>query len=256
MASGGGKSGGSAGAKDPGVFLSPAPQEKPKGLMEALSDIQQMHVMESRALGMGGIHGAAADGIPEDWFTFQSRIDYWNIGFKASLAGGLVGFFFIPLAFGVLDKNIPVFGTWSPTVLDELIVFVGAVSFHIGYGVLLASLGRFYVGAVCKSMIKNLLSGVVVGALAKGVLVFLLFHFIALYFITPLKVQEAMYWFYPAFTYDQLNATYKWILEFRPVLLKSAWFIALTNVLLIFIPMFSIGMQLYRTRNRNKEVGI
>ncbi|MBI5178198.1 MAG: hypothetical protein HZA04_02955 [Nitrospinae bacterium] len=249
MAKDGGKASQGGGRDSAPIFTSQTPYEKPKGLIEAISDIQQMYVMESAA-------PAGSPGLPDEWFTSQSRIDFWNVGFKAALAGGLVGSVFIPLAIGVLEKNIPVFGSWQPTVIDELLVFILAVSFHIGYGLLLYSLGRYYVGTVTRAMVNNLMTGVLTGAATKGVLVFLLFHYLYLKVITAENLTDALMWFYPTFSYDQLNAAYRWGMAFRPVFLTSAWFVLLTNLLFVGIPYAGIAMSVYRQRRLKKDVEV
>ena len=247
MASGGaGSQSRSGGGDNSTIFLSQGSYEKPKGLLQAISDIQKQYVLEANT-------SANSPGIPEEWFTSEARLDFWNVGFKAAVSGGVVAAIFIPLAIAAIEKNIPLFGNWTPTLVDEILSFFLAVSFHIGMGLLLAGLGAYYVGPLTRQMIKRLLEGVAVGALAKAAVVFLFFHFIYLKVITPENLTTVLWKMSAKVSYERLNNVYQWFMAFRPVLLTSAWFVLLTNIVFVAVPYAGIGLTIYRQYRRRKE---
>lgn len=243
---GGNAQGGGGGGRDSTIFLSQTPYEKPKGLVQAISDIQKQYVLEANS-------SDGSPGIPEEWFSSDARLDFWNVGFKSAVSGGVVAAIFIPLAIGVLEKNIPVFGTWEPTLFDEILVFFLAVSFHVGIGLLLAGLGAYYVGPITRQMIKRLLEGVASGAFLKAGLVFVFFHYLYLKVITEENLIGLLWRFSPHVSYERLNSVYQWVMAFRPVLLTSAWFVMATNVVFVGVPYLGLGFSVYRQYRRKRR---
>lgn len=133
-------------SRDSGVVIATAPVVKPKGLIDAISEIEQFYVAESEG-----------SEIPERFFTIKNRIEFFEVGFKGSFISGLVTVLLTPVAIGVIENMIPVFGSGEPSAYDKLFVFAIALSFTIGYSLFIGVLGRYYRGKVTRSMIRNFL---------------------------------------------------------------------------------------------------
>lgn len=210
---------------------------KPKGVIDAVSEIEKYSAMDRRG-----------SQIPERFFTTKNRIEYFEAGFKGSLISGLVTALLAPLAIGVIERMIPVFGDKEPTAFDKGFVFLIALSFSIGYAVFTGGMGRYYNGNFTRVMIKSFVSGSIAGAILKMVLAFIFFHFLYLAVFVEDRIASVVYVFRSWADPGYLENIYQWLVHFRPVLLISAWFIVLTTLIFIMVPVISIGLTLYRER--------
>jgi hypothetical protein len=52
---------------------------------------------------------------------------------------------------------------------------------------------------------------------------------------------------------DTLNAIYEWIMDFKPVLISSSWFIVVTAMIFISIPLMSLSIKACRNKKLEKE---
>lgn len=222
------------------VITSGGGESKPKGIIDALSEIEKFSTMDRRG-----------SEIPERFFTTKNRIEYFEAGFKGSLVSGLVSALLVPMAIGVLEKLIPVFGDDDPTAFDKGFVFLIALSFSIGYAVFIGGMGRYYAGNFTRVMIRSFVSGTVVGAVLKMVLAFILFHFLYLVVLTEERIASFLAVFRSWIAPGTLDGIYRWTVEFKPVLLISAWFIVLTTVIFIMVPMISVGITLLQERHKS-----
>ncbi len=219
------------------IITSGGGESKPKGIIDAVSEIEKYSAMDRKG-----------SEIPERFFTTKNRIEYFEAGFKGSLISGVVSALLAPFAIGVIERMIPVFGDAEPTAFDKGFVFLIALSFSIGYAVFTGSMGRYYSGNFTRVMIKSFVSGSITGAILKMILAFILFHFLYLVVFTEERIAAFLAvfrsWAHPG----TLNSIYRWIIDFRPVFLISAWFIVLTTLIFIMVPLLSIGITLYKER--------
>src|SRR3990170_4348392 len=96
------------------IFLgSQPPPAKPKGLIDALSEIQQYYVVERQ----GSL-------IPEDFFTYGGKLAFFEVGFKGAFLSGMLTAVLIPFGMGVFQRYIPVFGTYEPSFFDRLFAII------------------------------------------------------------------------------------------------------------------------------------
>ena len=80
------------------LFTSAAPG-KPKGFIEAFSQIERYYELETQG-----------SDIPPGLFTTQQKIEFWEVGFISTFWSSLFSIALAPLAIGVIEKYIPVFG--------------------------------------------------------------------------------------------------------------------------------------------------
>lgn len=217
----------------------------PKGLIEAISEIEYYYAQERR----GSI-------LTEGFFTTNQKIDYFAIGLRTSFISGLVTALFTPFAIGVLEKLIPVFGSAEPTSWDKFFVFLMALGYSIGYASFITPTAYCYIGAYTKAMIRSLIGGVITGAFAKMVIAFLLFHFIYMILLSDDNLNWVAINLYKAgLSRDYTLLAYNWVQGFKPVFLTSAWFVVVTTIIFISVPLLSIGAAMIRNR-KLREAGL
>jgi hypothetical protein len=220
------------------VFLGSQPHPaKPKGLIDALSEIQQYYVVERS----GSL-------IPEDFFTIGGKLAFFEVGFKGAFLSGLVSALLIPFAIGVFERYIPIFGSYEPSLFDQFFALILSISFSIGYAIFIASVGKYYIGVITKSAIKNLFVGFTTGIFLKLVIVFILFHSIYFFVLEPYSLAKTLMKLRFFLKYETLNRVYVFLREFRPVFLISAYFVILTSLLMVSIPLGSIIINSKRTK--------
>lgn len=220
------------------VFLgTPAPPGKPKGLLDAISEIQQFFVVEK-----GGSE------IPNDFLTFKGKMGFFEVGFKGGFVSGLVSALLTPLAIGVMEKYIPIFGSYNPTTYDEVFAFVLAISFSLGYASFLAVLGKYYVGNLTKAAINNLLLGLFARAILKFFVALILFNYLYVKVLEPAKLASTLLTLSGFFAYETLNTVYLWLIDFRKVFPTSTVFVGLSTLLVVIIPTGSIFINSRKTK--------
>ncbi len=222
-----------------GVVITSSGDMKPKGLIDAISEIEQFYTTEQ-----------SGSEIPERFFTTKNRIEFFEVGFKGAFISGLITALLLPWAIGVFEKKVPVFGVVGGSFFDQIFALLLAFSFTIGYAVFIASVGRYYEGPFTKSMVRCLLSGVVIGALFKMVIAFLFFHFLYFVILTEERLSTALLHLKDRVAFETLDQIYRWTLGFKPVFLTSAWLVVLTTLIFIAIPMITVGLKSIHSRNR------
>lgn len=198
-------------------------RHKPAGLLETVGEIQRYYVAES---------GGSA--IPEDYFTIDIRMEYFWLGMKAVLGGGILMLFFMPLLMGVLTNNVPVFGQAEATLFDKIYIFFMTMMFSLGYAFFFSYAARFNGGAVTRLMLRNLYSGATFGSIVKALVSVIIYHI--LYFIV--LTEDNLYNILVKMTFisGTLRAdAFRWIIETKPVLLSSSVMILLTSAAYIAI---------------------
>lgn len=236
------KSTGSGGNSETIVPVGQFGELKPKGLIDVISEIEWYHAAEAR----GG-------GIPENFFTTRNKLDFFEVGFKGSFLSGLISALLAPIAIGVIETMIPVFGSSKPATFDKVFVVILALSFSIGYAVFVGKIGKCYTGKFTKSMIRNFVSGVVTGAIMKAVIAFLFFHFLYLTALTEKRIASFVLLFRRAFSYETLSKIYVWLVDFRVVFLTASWFVVATTLIFISIPVTSIVITSIRNKKKQKQ---
>lgn len=201
------------------------PRDKPKSLIEAISDIQMYAAMEREG-----------QPLPEEYLLLRERVGFAEVGLKGGLGSTLISGLMLPLSIAVIQHLFPIFGTFEPSWFDQTFALILGVSFQLGYNMVTAlNLAACYLGAWCRKAIWALYGGLLLG---KGLVVFFLFWFYHwLYFIlTPALLHR---WFTKSefvlklFLITPQGAQHleRWILAVRHVLLISAWMVlALTAV--------------------------
>lgn len=224
-------------SQDDVILTDPHGPHKPRGLLDAISEIQQYYTVEK-----GGSN------IPEDFLTLKGKLSFFMVGFKHASFSGLVSILLTPLALGVISKYIPIFGSRNPTLFDKFLALMIGLAFNLAYSALISILRKYNVGSITKTAIRSLLSGIMVATGVKVVFSWVLFHLMYFIAFDPQNLTRILV------KMPFLNKTLKvqmfdFLLQFKPVLLASAYFIAITSVLFVGIPAIFI----YRGGRRLEE---
>jgi hypothetical protein len=239
-------SGRGGGRSSGGVYL-PQPHEKVRNLFDAISDIEFFGGAEKEGTS-----------IPEDFFTLKQKVQFWEVGFKAAFVSGVLVALLSPLMVGVFEKIIPVFGSYEPSIIDQLYVFLLTIGFSLGYGIFISRLAKYCTSGyrITKEMVKWLMSGLVSGALLKAIFIFLFFHFIYFMVLTPSNLYKAFVFFMKngILYLDQrvIEKVWYFLLEFRKTFVTAAWFVVFTSMLLVGIPLGRIAYEVWKDRRAER----
>jgi hypothetical protein len=219
--------------------------EKPKGLLDAISDFEYIFTQEvEKGLEM-----------PPGLLTTKERLMFTELGFRSTFASGLVTALLTPITIGVLEKIIPVFGSSTPTAYDNMFVLILTLFYQIMYACFLGHGVRCYYREYSHLMVKSLLSGITMAAVIKAGIAFILFHFIYIVLLTEHNLVKLVAILSKFIGIEKLYGPYKWLLEFRSVFPYSAWFVVLSTLLwlgVIYCCYISAG----RRNARFRENGI
>lgn len=215
------------------------PEEKPKGILDALSELEYYYTQE--------LKGAVLDG---GFFTTKQRFSFLELGFRSTFVSSVVTALMTPIAIGVVEKMVPVFGSTEPNLFDTVFVFMLTLSYLIGYAFLIGRGSMCFFGEYTHQMVKNLVGGVITAAVLKMGIIFILFHFIYLKLFTPEKITSVMLTLGNTIDINRLEKPYAWLLNFRPVFLTSAYFVVFSTMLFVGI----IAGCYFVALRRNKKI--
>lgn len=201
----------------------------PKGLLDAISYIDQNFANE-----MGGCM------IKARFLTTKQRIEFMEVGFRSSFASGMISVLLTPLAIGVVEKYIPMFGETNPAMFDQLCALLLALSFSLGYAVFIAKTSTQYIGEYTKAMVRNLLGGMIGGAVLKALLAFIAFHFIYFKVFSDKNIVWVLSkFFYTRFSMETVTKIYHYVNSFKGIFITSSYFIVVSTIFFILIPVIS-----------------
>lgn len=221
---GGNSSSGKSGGGD--IIQGATVNVHPRGLLEALGFIEQAYADE-----LGGAE------IDSRRLTTPVRWEFMEVGFRSSLVSGLTTALLSPLAIGVLEKSVPIFGSTQPSLFDQFCGLLLAMVFALGYSLFLAGVATKHLGGYSRAMVSNLLGGVAIFGVIKALVVFIVFHMIYFYVLTDKNIISTLKFLYNfKLPYDAAASIFLWVRHFKPVFITSAYFVVLTTAIFIFIP--------------------
>jgi len=218
--------------------MPPGQEIHPKGFLEAIAYIEQNFANE--------LGGAV---IRDGFLTTKQRLEFFEVGFRSSFISGLISALLTPFAIGVVERYIPVFGSTSPDTFDVGFAFLLAIGYSLGFAIFLAYACTKFVGFYTRAMIRNLLGGVITGAVLKAILVFIGFHFLYIVVLTDPNLQWAARQLYRLkLSKTSVVAVYQWVQGFKEIFLTSAWFILGITLIFVAIPLFAMLIAMRRNR--------
>jgi len=133
---------------------------KPKNLLNAISEVQQFYVIESKG-----------QNIPAEFLTLERTLDFFKIGLKSGFHEGFA-----------LVMLFPVFHFYLfPFVFKKLDLFTHLIFGSIPYLVLLINtamccyISRYYVGNITRKAINSMLVGRAISLLRKAFLLYVVY---------------------------------------------------------------------------------
>ena len=203
------------------IFSPSVPAPKPAGLIDAISEIQQYYIIEK-----------TGQDIPPEFLTIRGVMTFFGVGFKNGFIEGLILGIFLPVAWGVWEDKIPVFGTTQHDLLTKLFVFLlgfgVSVSIMSLFGIILA---KYYIGNLTRRAVDSLVWGRAVSLTAKGILIFILYY-IATLFWTP----ENVWWMAIHVWKSNPDGFYYKAMGMKQAVWMAGWMQLITSPILSVIP--------------------
>jgi len=153
---------------DRGFVSGPSsPHASLRNIIDAISQIQHYHIMER-----------TGQDIPSDFLTMRGMLGFFLVGLRSGLWEGVFLGLFLPLAWGVWEEVIPVFGGTADFFGKSLVFLFGLGISLLMTAILGGILARYYGGALTKKAVNWLVWGRTISLVAKGVLIYLTFNLI------------------------------------------------------------------------------
>lgn len=190
------------------VPISSSPHASPRNLIDAISEIQQYHIIE-----------CTGQDIPSDFLTMRGMLTFFMVGARSGFWEGAFLGLLLPLAWGVWEGVIPAFGG-TADLFGKCLVFLFGFGISLMMTVVLGGLlARYYGGNLTRKAVNFLVWGRTLSLAGKGVLIFLVFNLLV-FLLSPKNV----FFFCETvrgFTGDPASL-YSWIMAMKEPLRKSA----------------------------------
>lgn len=223
------------------VIMSPqSPETHPQGLLAAIGIIERAYADE--------IGGAIID--PRR-LTSPQKYEFMEIGMRSSFISGLLMALLSPLAIGVFDKYIPIFGSYQPSLFDQLCGVMLALIFPLCYAFLYAGVATNHLGGYSRAMVSNLLGGMTLASFGKAIITFIAFHFIYFKVLSDKNISWAIQKLYVfKISYDTALSMFTWIRDFKHVFITSSYFVLINTMVFVAIPYLAY----FWAHQRNKKL--
>jgi hypothetical protein len=122
---------------------------KPRGVIDAVEEIQRFYVFESRDKD-----------LPYDFFSFKQVLDFFLIGLRGAMFESVLFFLVFPVALTVYPAAKVYFMGVQPTIGDYILPFVLSYSMIVIMTIYVISAARYYKGGVVtRKAIHSLFAG-------------------------------------------------------------------------------------------------
>jgi hypothetical protein len=230
----------------------PSIGSKPKGIIDAVSEIQHYHVFEMQQ----------ESDINKNFFTLRQVFDFFKIGFKS----GFIESLFFVLAISMFQNIYPSFKEhflkqnlfWYEHVGLFLLSYMPIVIMTIW----LSFLFRLYDGAITKKSIFSLLSGRSLAFLVKSILVYYLFNFLydmamydkdSTYVMISYINKGISFLFMLEYSYKDIDLYAYYYAFIVPAIQNAATYVAVSMFIFATIPFFTVvGKGVYVNFKRKK----
>ena len=224
------------------VITSPMVDVKATSLFHALSEIEQFSAAELRT------------GLPDGVVPLLPRFSFMDVGFKNGAITTMVTFLLTPFSMAAIENIIPVFGSTSPSFLDQAFVYAFASAPAIAMAMLIAFISmKTYRGRITKSLINNLLFSYAAAKISASIFFVALGYFIYSRVFTPgvaYAIANTTNDIFDLFSASlNTEGVYHFLLKFRSIILKAYHFAALLHVGTALILLFSHFVGVHRTRS-------
>jgi hypothetical protein len=231
------------GANAPVFVMDGEGRERSKGFFEALTEIQQMYVAEKTGLVMD-----------ENYLTIEQRLEYWMIGLKSMIGGGLLLFITLPFAIAVIQQKLPIF-TGDVTLFDKIYVILLSFSFIVGVAYFFYFVSKFNTGVLTRGMIVNMFSGLTIGVFVKTGLTILIYMLIRYKLLVEDKLHGLLGCFVSGDCLVKIKAEtaswlYSQLLDLREIFIQSAITVLISNAIMLSFLWYGYWKHLRENRQK------
>ena len=167
-----------------------ASSQRPRSFIDVVSIVQNYFLAEKDG-----------NDLPENLLTLKGKIVISEVGFKGAFISGLISILLTPFFVGVIERYIPIFGSYEFTLFDQAFAVALTLSFAMGYSLILASIGKYYIGRLSKRAINWLMSGFTMAGILKIIIAFILYNTLYASVLEEGRVARFLLWFYPQISY-------------------------------------------------------
>ena len=210
---------------------------RPRSFLDVVSIVENYFLAEK-----GG------NNLPDNLLTFKGKIMISEVGFKGAAISGIVSILLTPLFVGVLEKNVPIFGSSTFSLFDDAFALALAIGFSLGYGLILSTLGRYYIGNLAKRSINWLMLGLTMAGVLKVIVAAIFYNTLYVRLLDNDFAARVLMKLYPHVSYQTLNKIFVMVMEFKPVLLVSSNFVFLSTALMLTVPWIVIFFASKKTK--------
>jgi len=207
---------------------------KPAGLIDAISEIQQLWVIES-----------TGQNLPADFLTIKGMIQFTVIGMRSGIWEGLLFALLIPLTLTFTSAMIMhELGLKQDWFFYSILYFVAfsPVAFNT---FICCFLGKYYIGNVTRRAANCLMNGRSVALFIKGVMVYSIFYFLGKY-LTPDIISTVVHKLHVfGFSDTTKLKIYSILMEIVVRLPQAGMFTFLTSVVASAVPFIVVYAQDY-----------
>jgi cbb3-type cytochrome oxidase subunit 3 len=218
------------------MFAEGAPRSKPRSLIAAISEIQELAIVEK----MGRV-------LPEHVMLVDRSFSYTEVGIHGVLMDMLINLIGIPLSLAVVWGFLPIFSSEKATWVDRILSMVMGVGYGIGFSIMIGrTLGPCYYGKVCRRAINHIYHAMIWCHAIKILLLFMVFHYLRT-LISPDSVHAFFNRLWPAFRPfmppESAVVVQDWMMHMREVMILSSWWALAITMISLCIPYvyFQIG---------------
>lgn len=205
--------------KDSSVVIAQPSDIRAKGLLHALSEIQQFSAVEYRT------------SLPEGVVPIQPRMSFWSLAGKEAFVLTFYTFVTAPFSFAVFDKILPVFGSYNPDITDKIFSYLLSAAPTLALTMLIMFIltTRTYLGKTTENIVTHFLLSYIVVKLT--VTLILAMTFMLIYerqLMEKFFIEECVKLVKSRFISPETKLlVYKfvdWLLEFREIIPKAIKF--------------------------------
>ena len=210
--------------------------EKPKNIINALSEIQRYYIIEKRS-----------DDLPEEYFTLEQIWDFFKVGFKSGILEGLIFITLLPFLQTIYPSFKFFFLGDTISKQEQMFFTISSYVSTVISTLFMVYLSKYYEGGLTKRAIFALINGRSVTFLIKGVGIYFLFNYIQK---ISLKDPNVVYswvdftqWIFNLFTKSEITteAVYRYYYKFViPALGDMANEILFSMIIFAFFPYLTV----------------
>ncbi len=202
-------------------------REKPKDLLEAISEIEILSATEE--------DGAE---IHERLATLKDRMDYFNLGLRSIFTGTIISLFLAPICSAVINQDIPIFGHIDTTVYDMILSYIFSFGYSIGFMLLFTYIAKLRGGTISNIYSNNILIGMSVGAVIKLIITGFIYGLLYIFVFTDSNIASLISFFIKSklLENNMINLIYIILSAIKVNLIPAIYIYGITTVFIITIP--------------------